>query len=72
MIILFAMYTIIGTNTRSNHCRRHGWLSLYSFEEKMTQPTKCGAPIVHSKMDFLGEFGIENDHSFCNVHNHWY
>jgi hypothetical protein len=24
------------------------------------------------KWTFLGEFGNENDHSFCNVHNHWY
>jgi hypothetical protein len=46
------MYTIIGTNTRSNHCRRHGWPSLYSFEGKMIQSTKCHVPIVNSKMDF--------------------
>jgi hypothetical protein len=52
MITLFAMYTIIGTKTMSNPCHRHGWPLLYSFEGKMTQPTKCHAPIVHSKMDF--------------------
>jgi hypothetical protein len=52
MISLFAIYTIIGTNTRSNPCRRHGWPSLYLFEGKTTQSTKCHAPIVHSKMDF--------------------
>jgi hypothetical protein len=52
MISLFAIYTIIGTNARSNPCRRHGWPSLYSFEGKMTQSTKRHAPIVHSKMDF--------------------
>jgi hypothetical protein len=52
MISLFAMYTIIGTNTRSNHCCRHGWPLLYLFEGKMTQSTKRHAPIVHSKMDF--------------------
>jgi hypothetical protein len=23
------------------------------------------------KWTFLGEFGNKNDHSFCNVHNHW-
>jgi hypothetical protein len=52
MISLFAIYTIIGTNARSNPCHRHGWPLLYSFEGKMTQSTKRHAPIVHSKMDF--------------------
>jgi hypothetical protein len=52
MISLFAIYTIIGTNTRSNPCCRHGWPSLYLFEGKTTQLTKRHAPIVHSKMDF--------------------
>jgi hypothetical protein len=35
----------------------------------MTQSTKRHAPSVHSKMDFIGEFGSKNDQSFCNVHN---
>jgi hypothetical protein len=52
MISLFAMYTIIGTNTRSNHCHRYRWPSLYSFVGKTTQPTKSATPNVHSKMDF--------------------
>jgi hypothetical protein len=51
-ITLFAIYTIIGTKKMSNPCRRHGWPLLYSFEGKMTQPTKRHAPIMHSKMDF--------------------
>jgi hypothetical protein len=53
MISLFAIYTIIGTNTRGNPCRMHGWPSLYSFEGKTTQPTKGRVPIMmDSKMDF--------------------
>ncbi len=68
-ISLFAMYTIIGTNTRSNHCCRYGWPSLYLFVGKTTQPTKRAAPIVHSKMDFSQQFWEQNDRSFCNVHN---
>jgi hypothetical protein len=60
----------IGSQTTSNHCRRHGRPSLYSFEGKMTQPTKRAAPIL--KRTFLGDFGNNNDQSFCNVHNHLY
>jgi hypothetical protein len=52
MTSLFAMYTIIGTNTRSNPFSGHGWPLLNLFEGKTTQPTKRCAPIVHSKMDF--------------------
>jgi hypothetical protein len=48
---LFAMYTIIGTKTRNNPCRRHQWPSLYSFEGITTQPKKRRAPIMHAKMD---------------------
>jgi hypothetical protein len=61
---------LIGTKTTSNHCHRHGWPSLYSFEGKMTQPTKRATRIL--KRTFLGDFGNNNDQSFCNVHNHWY
>jgi hypothetical protein len=43
--------SLVATKTMSNPCRRHGWPLLYSFEGKMTQPTKCHAPIMHSKMD---------------------
>jgi hypothetical protein len=38
--------------TQCSPYQRHGWTSLYLFEGKMTQSTKCCAPIMHSKMDF--------------------
>jgi hypothetical protein len=60
MITLFAIYTIIGTKTTSNPCRRHGWPLLYLFEGKMTQPTKCHVPIVHSQMDFSQQIWEQN------------
>jgi hypothetical protein len=39
--------------TQCSPYQRHRWPSLYYlFEGKMTQPTKCCAQIMHSKMDF--------------------
>jgi hypothetical protein len=52
MTSLFAMYTIIGTKTRNNPCRRHQWPLLYLFEGKTTEPKKRRAHIMHAKMDF--------------------
>jgi hypothetical protein len=40
MMSLFAMYTIIGTNTRSNHRHRYEWPLLYLFVGKTTQEKK--------------------------------
>jgi hypothetical protein len=42
---------------------------LYSFKGKPTQPKKCRAPIMHTKMDFSRQNWEQKKQSFCHVHN---
>jgi hypothetical protein len=56
---------LIGNKTTSNSCCRQGWPSLYSFEGKMTQPTRHRATcqVQIQKWTFLGKIGNKNDQS---------
>jgi hypothetical protein len=53
---------VIGMDGHCCTCLKGKW---HSLQNAMSQ--SC-----IQKWTFLGNFGNNNDQSFCNVHNHWY